>query len=56
MTTITRNTWCRRCGIEVAATRDVILAGAWRLCPDCREAPPPPGPPPPRTENPGVQC
>jgi len=48
MTAINIGTWGRRCGIEFTATRDAVIAGTWRLCPDCREAPPPPGPPPPR--------
>ena len=46
MTTLA--TWCRRCGIEFVADRPSVLAGTWRLCPDCREAPSPPGPPVPR--------
>ena len=48
MTTIALDTWCRRCGIEFAATHDAVRAETWRYCPDCREAPPPPGPPVPR--------
>ena len=27
---------CRACGIEFAPDRESIVAGAWRLCPDCR--------------------
>jgi hypothetical protein len=27
---------CRRCGAEFAPGRETIVAGAWRLCPDCR--------------------
>jgi hypothetical protein len=29
-------TTCRRCGVEFAPGRQAIVAGAWRLCPDCR--------------------
>ncbi len=28
---------CRHCGAEFEADRRVIVAGAWRLCPACRE-------------------
>ena len=34
-------TTCRRCGVEFEPDRAAILAGAWRLCPDCRDAPSP---------------
>jgi hypothetical protein len=27
---------CRRCGAEFAPDREAIVAGAWRLCPECR--------------------
>jgi len=36
-------TWCRRCGSEFTADRAAILAGRWRLCPDCRAKPAPVG-------------
>ena len=52
MTTI--QTWCRRCGREFVADRRAIVAGSWRLCRDCREAPSPLGPPTMRTEKRGV--
>jgi len=29
-------TTCRRCGTEFEPGREAIVAGAWRLCPDCR--------------------
>jgi hypothetical protein len=35
MTIIT--TTCRRCGTEFEPGREAIVAGAWRVCPDCRE-------------------
>jgi len=38
MTTI--QTWCRRCGREFVADRASVVAGVWRLCPDCRGEPP----------------
>ncbi len=39
-------TICRRCGAEFEADHRVIVAGAWRLCPACRDpAPPTPRPP-----------
>ena len=28
---------CRRCGSEFEPSREAIVAGAWRLCPDCRD-------------------
>jgi hypothetical protein len=28
---------CRRCGTEFEPGRKAIIAGAWRLCPDCRD-------------------
>ncbi|MDQ3692226.1 MAG: hypothetical protein M3464_01175 [Chloroflexota bacterium] len=34
---MTVETRCRRCGITFSPNRDVILAGAWRLCDDCRD-------------------
>jgi len=40
-------TTCRRCGAEHEADRRAIVAGAWRLCPRCREADRD-GEPPPR--------
>jgi uncharacterized OB-fold protein len=40
MTTII--TTCRACGREFAPDRRAILAGAWRLCPACRNAGAPP--------------
>jgi hypothetical protein len=30
-------TTCRRCGTEFEPGREAIVAGAWRVCPDCRE-------------------
>jgi hypothetical protein len=33
---MTITTTCRRCGTEFAPDREAIVAGAWRLCPDCR--------------------
>jgi hypothetical protein len=30
-------TICRRCGTEFEPIREAIIAGAWRLCPDCRD-------------------
>jgi hypothetical protein len=30
-------TTCRRCGQELEPGREAIVAGAWRLCPDCRD-------------------
>jgi hypothetical protein len=35
MTIIT--TTCRRCGTEFEPDHRAIVAGAWRLCPDCRD-------------------
>ncbi len=40
-TAINISTWCRRCGIEFTADRGAVVAGTWRLCPDCREVTPP---------------
>jgi uncharacterized OB-fold protein len=40
MTTII--TTCRACGREYEPDRRAIVAGAWRLCPDCRAAGAPP--------------
>jgi hypothetical protein len=37
MTIIT--TTCRRCGTEFEPDREAIVAGAWRLCPACRDTP-----------------
>ena len=27
---------CRRCGAEFEPSREAVVGGAWRLCPDCR--------------------
>ncbi len=40
-------TTCRHCGTEFEADHRAIVAGAWRLCPACRETAPP-VPPDPR--------
>jgi hypothetical protein len=34
-------TTCRRCGTEFEPSREAIVAGAWRLCPACRDVGPP---------------
>ncbi len=31
---------CTRCGAEYSPEAKELLRGAWRLCPDCRSAPP----------------
>ena len=34
-------TRCKRCGRLFARDREGIIAGRWRLCPDCRNPSPP---------------
>jgi hypothetical protein len=31
---------CKRCGVEFVPDRRAIVAGSWRLCPDCRRIEP----------------
>jgi hypothetical protein len=30
-------TVCRRCRVEFEPGREAIVAGTWRLCPECRD-------------------